>query len=53
MVGCDGCGGWQHVACMGVRAREAVEGGEYRCQVCDAWGHRVLVAELARGVWGV
>ncbi|GAB7358708.1 hypothetical protein MBLNU230_g3937t1 [Neophaeotheca triangularis] len=48
MVGCDGCGVWQHVGCMGEAVQEDVEDDEteYLCQGCDPWGHRVLLQGL-------
>ncbi|KAK5115256.1 hypothetical protein LTR62_001456 [Meristemomyces frigidus] len=49
MICCDGCGVWQHHGCMGAAVPEDLVEGRYQCQVCDVWGHRVLVARLRRG----
>ena len=50
MICCDGegCGVWQHVACMGEAVPEDLQEGRYECQICDVWGHRALVARLRR-----
>jgi len=49
-IQCDGCRAWQHIACMrdAVPTDPEAEGAGYRCQVCDPWAHRRLVARLRK-----
>ncbi|KAI7351719.1 hypothetical protein KC320_g4785 [Hortaea werneckii] len=47
MTACEGCGVWQHIACVGPAYYEGM--GDYFCQMCDPFVHRQLVARLRRG----
>ncbi|GAB1734671.1 hypothetical protein NU195Hw_g9022t1 [Hortaea werneckii] len=46
MTACEGCGVWQHIACVGPAYYEGM--GDYFCQMCDPYVHRLLLARLRR-----
>lgn len=47
-ISCEDCFAWQHLECMGSAVPEDLESGKYKCQVCDPWAHRELLARLRR-----
>lgn len=47
-ISCEDCFVWQHWKCMGSGVPEDRDNGEYRCQMCDPWAHRELIATLRR-----
>ncbi|KAI7486624.1 hypothetical protein KC351_g3203 [Hortaea werneckii] len=46
MTACEGCSVWQHIACVGPAYYEGM--GDYFCQMCEPFVHRLLVARLRR-----
>ncbi|KAI6814978.1 hypothetical protein KC332_g4652 [Hortaea werneckii] len=46
MTACEGCGVWQHIACVGPAYYEGM--GDYFCQMCNPFVHRQLIARLRR-----
>ena len=48
MVACDECGVWQHNHCAGPAGLVDPPEGDYFCQNCDPWAHRVAIQAMRR-----
>jgi len=48
MICCENCEVWQHAKCMGAGVPKNMEGGRYKCHMCDLWSHRVIIAKLRK-----